>query len=125
MGKLFYGATDRPIEIDDRTLAHLAVVVSTKLRRSESFTLTYAHAPEDGSGRSTIWLQPAIPLRFAFDSAESFKLDPQMLQDMATDAATTRGLHLPGPATAAVDSAATSTSAPATKDTPVPIREAA
>ena len=69
MGHLFYGTSTEPIQIPDRLLAHIKVVVTTKLRRSESFTLSWTHV--DGTpGRSALWLQPAIPLRFVFDSAE-------------------------------------------------------
>ena len=50
MGYLFYGNTAEPIEIPDRLLAHLKVVVATKLRRSESFTLSWRHT-EDIPGR--------------------------------------------------------------------------
>lgn len=94
MGKIFYGATDTPIELDDRVLAHLAAIVATKLRRNESFTLTYNHGDDPDEGRSMLWLQPSIPLRFVFDSAESERLDQKVLQDMATDAASSRGLYL-------------------------------
>ena len=40
MGKIFYGGAATPIEIEDRALAHLKVVIATKLRRGESFTLS-------------------------------------------------------------------------------------
>lgn len=93
MGKLFYGMTSQPIEMDDSLLAHVAAVVATKLRRSESFTLTWQHS--DGvAGRSMIWLQAAIPLRFVFDVVAAPKLDQQLLHKMALDANSTRGLIL-------------------------------
>ncbi|MDF2920862.1 MAG: hypothetical protein K0S70_5080 [Microbacterium sp.] len=63
MGNLFYATSTESIEIPDRLLSHIKVVVTTKLRRSESFTLSWTHV--DGTpGRSTLWLQPSIPLRF-------------------------------------------------------------
>lgn len=34
MGMLFYGASAEPIFIEDRALAHLKVVIATKLRRN-------------------------------------------------------------------------------------------
>ncbi|WP_291037468.1 hypothetical protein [Herbiconiux sp.] len=66
MGKLLYGTHQRELEIDDRTLAHLKVVVITKLRRGETFGLSWEKDKQQGSGRSTIWLSPHIPLEFDF-----------------------------------------------------------
>ncbi|MFE7845809.1 hypothetical protein ACFUTX_11535 [Microbacterium sp. NPDC057407] len=92
MGYLYYGDTDQPIEFPDRLLAHLKVVITTKLRRAESFTLSWRH-PDDGpAGRSSIWLQESIPLRFVFDQAEPEQLDGSALQDMAQRATSASGL---------------------------------
>jgi hypothetical protein len=93
MGYLFYGNTAEPIEIPDRLLAHLKVVVATKLRRSESFTLSWRHTEDIPGGRSTIWLQPSIPLRFVFHS-DSETLDPELLTRLANAANTSQGLTI-------------------------------
>ncbi|MFS0793309.1 hypothetical protein [Microbacterium sp. 1P10AE] len=91
MGHLYYGTTPEPMRIPDRLLAHLKVVVATKLRRNESFTLSWTHV--DGTpGRSTLWLQPAIALRFVFDSAEPEQLNAQTLKEMADMANSSAGL---------------------------------
>lgn len=90
MAHLFYGNGTDPIEMPDRLLAHIKVVVATKLRRGESFTLSWRHPAE--SGRTTIWLQPAIPLRFVFSSAEPEMLDPSLLKELANAANSSRGL---------------------------------
>ena len=58
MGKLFYGTNSAPIEIPDRLLAHVKVVMATKLRRGEAFTLGWT-GPQ---GRESIWVQQSIPL---------------------------------------------------------------
>ncbi len=94
MAKLFYGTTPEPITVDDRMLAHVKVVVATKLRRGESFTLSWTHGPDEPVGRSTIWLQPAIPLRFVFESEQPESLDQNLLKRMANDANSSRGLSL-------------------------------
>ena len=67
MGTLFYGDAATPIRIEDRALAHLKVAIITKLRRGESFTLSWQHPDDQPRGRSTLWLHPNIPLRFVFD----------------------------------------------------------
>ncbi|KAA9149910.1 hypothetical protein F6B41_06285 [Microbacterium lushaniae] len=91
MGHLYYGGSFEPIDISDRLLAHVKVVIATKLRRGESFTVSWRH-PEQG--RSTIWLHPAIELRFVFASPEPEMLDSALLQRFANEAATAAGLVL-------------------------------
>jgi hypothetical protein len=93
MGYLFYGNAAEPIEIPDRLLAHLKVIVATKLRRSESFTLSWRHTEDIPGGRSTIWLQPSIPLRFVFHS-ESESLDPELLVRFAQASNSSQGLTI-------------------------------
>lgn len=94
MGYLFYGNATEPIEIPDRLLAHLKVVVATKLRRSESFTLSWRHTDDMPGGRSTIWLQPSIPLRFVFHSSESETLDSDLLVRLAQASNSSQGLTI-------------------------------
>ncbi len=88
MGQLHYGNSDTRIEIPDRLLAHLKVVIATKLRRNESFMMSWT--AEDG--RSSIWLQPSIPLRFVFESADMEVLNPAAIRDMANAATSSAGL---------------------------------
>ncbi|MGZ0067907.1 DUF7882 family protein [Microbacterium arborescens] len=92
MGQLFYGNMSESIEVPDRLLAHLKVLAATKLRRSESFTLTWRHGADIAAGRQTIWLQPSIPLRFVFDALEAEKLDSALLTEMARAATSSTGL---------------------------------
>lgn len=94
MGFLQYGGSADTIEIPDELLAYLKVVVATKLRRGESFLLSWKHPVGDSIGRSTIWLQPSIPLRLEFDSAESAPLDPEQLQRFANEANSSAGLTI-------------------------------
>lgn len=94
MGQLFYGNSDDSIVLPDRLLAHLKVIATTKLRRGESFTLTWTHPHGEPAGRSAIWLQASIPLRFVFDSPEPERLDPALLQKYANGAMSSGGLVL-------------------------------
>ena len=66
MGLLIYGPTSAEIEMDDRLLAHLRIVILTKMRNQESFSLSWTLDPAQGSGRETLWVHPSIPLRFRF-----------------------------------------------------------
>lgn len=94
MGTIYYGGSATPIHIEDRALAHLKVVIATKLRRSESFTLSWTHPEEDPRGRSTIWLHPSIPLRFVFDEPEPPALSRQYIEDLANSANSSGGIQL-------------------------------
>lgn len=94
MGMLFYGQANDPIHIEDRALAHLKVAIATKLRRKESFTLSWKHAENDPHGRSTIWLHPSIPLRFVFDEPEAPELNARWIQDLMINASSSGGICL-------------------------------
>lgn len=94
MGKLIYDGEDRPIIIEDRTLAHLKVVIATKLRRQESFTLSWTNGPQEPGGRSTIWLHPSIPLRFVFDEPEPPVLNANWISALMHSANSTGGIQL-------------------------------
>lgn len=93
MGTIQYGSSD-DIHIEDRALAHLKVVIATKLRRNESFTLSWRHPEGQQVGRSTIWLHPSIPLRFTFDEPEAPQLNPKWIQDLMQSASSTGGISL-------------------------------
>ncbi len=92
MGSVFYGSSPSPIRIPDRLLAHVKVVIVTKLRRGESFTMSWRHSAGAPAGRSTVWIQPSIPLRFVFGSSEPEVLDPALLQALAISANSSSGL---------------------------------
>lgn len=92
MGRLYYGNTTEAIVLPDRMLAHLKVIASTKLRRSESFTVSWTHADESSEGRATIWVHCSIPLRFEFDRAGAESIDRAYLEKLAQDATTSTGI---------------------------------
>lgn len=94
MGTLYYGGSATPIHIDDRALAHLKVVLATKLRRGESFTLSWKHPDDEPRGRSTIWLHPSIPIRFVFDDPEPTELSRTWIHDLAQSANSSGGISI-------------------------------
>lgn len=94
MGRLFCGAAQPPILIKDRALAHLKIVVTTKLRRNESFTLSWIHKDGEAPGRSTIWLHPSIPLRFVFDETEAPTLNRRWIEELSQTLSSTGGVCL-------------------------------
>lgn len=92
MGTLFYA--DQAIEMDDRTLAHVKVAVVTKLRRGESFTLSWIHPDDQPKGRTTIWMHESIALRFEFEEAEAPTLHREWVEQILRSANTTGGIQL-------------------------------
>lgn len=94
MGTIYYGGDASAIDIEDRALAHLKVVIATKLRRGESFTLTWRHPDGQPRGRSTVWLSPSIPLRFVFDDPEPAVLSREWMEELAQSANSSGGIML-------------------------------
>lgn len=94
MGRIYYDDSAQPIHIEDRALAHLKVVIATKLRRNESFTLSWQHPEGEPEGRSTLWLHPSIPLRFVFEDPEPPSLSRQWVEDLANSANSSGGIML-------------------------------
>jgi hypothetical protein len=91
MGQLFYGCTPTYIELDDRVLAHVQLVVTSKLRREEKFTLSW---PDGEGGHSTIWLHPSIPLRFVFVDNTTIVLNHQWMEALMVAANSNGGLRI-------------------------------
>lgn len=94
MGLLYYDDSEEPVQIDDLALAHLKVVIAAKLRRNESFTLSWRHPDGERAGRSTIWLHPSIPLRFVFDEPTPPPLQQERIAAMADSANSTGGIMI-------------------------------
>jgi hypothetical protein len=92
VGTLYYGGSATPIHIADLALAHLKVVIASKLRRNESFTVSWQHPDDHEPGRSTIWLHPSIPLRFVFDEPEPPVLSREWLETLANSAHASGGI---------------------------------
>jgi hypothetical protein len=90
VGRLYYGSDGTGIEMPDRTLGYLRTIATTKLRRSESFTVSWRGGPE--GGRTTIWLHSSIPLRFEFSSPMQEALDRQELEKLAQAANSSGGV---------------------------------
>jgi len=84
MGRLKYDHSAPPIAIDDETLAHLKIVIGTKLRRNESFLMTWLRGKGAEDARTTIWVHPAIPIQFGFDTAVLPHIEPERITAIMT-----------------------------------------
>jgi hypothetical protein len=101
MGVLNYGGTD--YLFGDRLLAHLQVVITTKLRRRESFALSWI--PDGDGGREAIWVDNGLPIRFRYDEASIAPLNREWLDALMDATHRPNGLLvMPEPALAAAKS---------------------
>lgn len=82
MGTLEYNSSRPAIEVDDETLAHVKIVIGTKLRRHESFMMTWLPEEKNAAGRLTIWMHPSIPLVMAFDDPKMPPIDAKKIEHM-------------------------------------------
>lgn len=76
------------LPLDDRILAHVQVVVVSKLRRRESFSLTLTM---DGS-EVVSWIGPATPLEFVYSGNRRPLLNRAWLEQLAESASSNGGL---------------------------------
>ena len=94
MGTLFYGASRFAITFDERVLSHLQIVMNAKLRRGESFSLSWADAPKVGGGRSIVWISPSTDLHYKFNGSRLATINRKWLEELAILANTPQGLHV-------------------------------
>lgn len=93
MGKLNYDAHMTAL-FDDRVLAHLQVVMCTKLGRGESFPFTWKEDPATGGGRTTVWVNPSRPLRFVYHGSRAPSLNRAWLEALMATANSSSGLRV-------------------------------
>ena len=93
MGAFLYGDRQRRFEIEDRTLAHLQLVISAKLRRRESFF--FSVRDDDGSaGRVSIWVSPMVPLHFKYYGSRQPAINRRWVEALHDTANSPAGLVL-------------------------------
>jgi hypothetical protein len=94
MGTLIYGHGDLSVDFEDRTLAHLQVIIGTKLRRRESFLLSWSEDGQESERRSSIWLDSSVPLYFRYETPRSPDLNHDWISLLMAGANSAGGLVL-------------------------------
>lgn len=92
MGTLTYGSPETVYTIDDRALAHLQIVIFSKLRYGEHFVFSCQRA--DNGAPTMLWMAPGIPIRIDIDGTASISINRQWLRSLARSAYTAEGLRL-------------------------------
>ena len=94
MGKFIYGTPSIAVEFEDRVLAHLKIVILSKVRRGESFTFSWEYSAAAGSGHSSIWIHPTIPLQFDFLGSKEPQLNRAWVEELVRLANSPAGLRV-------------------------------
>ncbi len=98
MGKLVYDSSVK-VDFEDRTLAHLQVVIDSKLRRGESFHFTWKDDSSIGDGRTSIWVHPRCSLVYKYYGSRRPRLNMAWVDALAFAANAPTGLYIvPEPA---------------------------
>ncbi len=92
MGRFIYDTVANSVDIEDRTLAHLRVVVMNKLRRSEPFMFDVEIG--DGSGRRSFWIHPSVPLQFHFFGGRQPRINRAWVEALMQAASGPNGLTI-------------------------------
>ncbi|TFC70646.1 ATP-dependent DNA ligase [Cryobacterium sp. TMS1-20-1] len=92
MGTLLYDNPGIVITFDDRALMHLQIVISTKLRRRESFIFTWSDSADEGSGRSAIWLDPTSTLYYRYFGSRTPSINRDWIEALMLSANSAGGL---------------------------------
>lgn len=97
MAKLVYAQAGFEIESDDRSLAHLQIVLGCRLRRRDSFFFSWINDVSCGSGRASIWLDHTIPLYFVFDACGRHDINRDWIDQLNSSAGTLGVMFTPEP----------------------------
>jgi hypothetical protein len=94
MGTLYHGAARTPIKVDDRLLAHVKVLIVSKLRRNEPFLLSWTEPASAGHGGASVWIHPDVDLIFRFEDPKPPDLEKAVLEALSTESIGATGAHI-------------------------------
>lgn len=105
MGRFIY-EDNAKVEIEDRALTHLQMVISAKLRRGEPFPFSWREDASVGGGRTTVWVSATSALVFKYYGSRPPSINRAWIEALAFTASSPSGLYLvPEPAETGEDSA--------------------
>ncbi|MPT13716.1 MAG: ATP-dependent DNA ligase [Microbacterium sp.] len=102
MGRFIYEGSTK-VEVEDRALRHLQLVITAKLRRGEPFPYSWEEDASIGGGRITVWLHAGSSLVFKYVGSRQPEVNRAWVDALAYTANSPGGLYLvPEPAGSAV-----------------------
>ena len=93
MGKLTYNSA-LTLHLDDRLLAHLEAAIGTRLQHGQGCYFSWVDRPPGGTGRTTIWLHPQIPLSYKYVGSHRPPLNPHWVHALLLTANAPTGLEI-------------------------------
>lgn len=93
MGYLIYEGGEKA-EFEDRALAHMQLVVTSKLRRGEPFAVSWRQDQSIGGGRITVWVHQASSLVFRYAGSRQPAINRAWVDALASTANAPSGLYL-------------------------------
>jgi hypothetical protein len=93
MGKFTYDGTVS-VDFEDRLLAHLRIVIATKLRRGEPFYFCWREDLSACGGRITVWINPGSSLVYKVGSTQPLPINPTWIDALMYAANSPAGLYL-------------------------------
>lgn len=93
MGTFIYDGGPK-IEIEDRALAHIQLVITAKLRRREPFPFTWREDMSVGGGRTSVWINAESALIFKFHGNAEPAINRSWVDVLASHADSPTGLYL-------------------------------
>lgn len=98
MGKFIYEGGPK-VEIEDRALTHLQLVMTAKLRRGEPFPFAWREDNSVGGGRTTVWIHAGSNIVFRYHGSRQPAINRTWIDALASTANSPTGLYLvPEPA---------------------------
>ncbi len=98
MGKLIYEGGVK-VEIEDRALTHLQLVISAKLRRGEPFAFSWREDASVGGGRTSVWIHPGSSIVYKYYGSREPSINRAWVDALAFTSNAPTGLYLvPEPA---------------------------
>ncbi len=92
MGRFLYQNAANSVEVDDRALAHLRLVIMTKLRRGEPFM--FETSSPHGTGRRDFWMHPTIAVQFYFAGSRPPQINHRWVDSLMESANSADGLRM-------------------------------
>lgn len=94
MGKFTYGSSEYVVTMSDVELAHLQLVIATKLKVGEPFFVSWKSDASLGAGRSSLWISTAAIMRFDYDRVRVPAIDRELFAKMLDGSYGLGGLQL-------------------------------
>lgn len=82
------------IELEDRLLTHLQLVIGAKLRRGEAFHFTWREDPSAGRSRTSVWLHQGSSLVYWYYGSRNPSINPAWIDALTKSANSTAGLRI-------------------------------